>query len=62
MRGVICVFMGNRKINKNENRKLWYIDANNFYVYEFMQILPYKDFSFTDMVEHDQRSITLDEV
>ena len=54
MRGGICGVFGNRKINKNENRKLWYIDANNLYGYALMQKLPYKDFSFSD--------ITIDEV
>ena len=39
-----------------------YNDANNLYGFALVQKLPYKDISFTDMAEHDQRSITLGEV
>ena len=53
MRGCICGVMDNRKINKNGNRKLWYIDANNLYGIVFMQKLLYKDFIFTKLVEHN---------
>ena len=30
IRGGISGVMGNRKTNKDEDRELWYIDANNF--------------------------------
>ena len=45
-RGGICGIMGDRYISNN-NRKIWYIDANNLYGYAMMQKLPYKDFQFT---------------
>ena len=49
IRGGICGAMGNRNINKDEGRKLWNIDANNLYGYALMQILPYKEFRFTNI-------------
>ena len=45
-RGGICGIMGDRYFN-NRRRSIWYIEANNLYVYAMMQKLPYKDFQFT---------------
>ena len=57
-RGGICGIMGDRyntndntntNINtkdKHNDRKIWYIDANNLYGYAMMQMLSYKDFEF----------------
>ena len=58
MRGGICGVMGNRRINKDEGRKLWYIDANNLYRYALVQNLPYKDFRVTldDVPDTDDNS------
>ena len=61
-RGGICGIMGDRIVNKSngskmakhrrsrftdDQRSIWYIDANNLYGYAMMQKLPYKDFKFT---------------
>ena len=61
MRGGICGVMGNRKINKNENRKLWYIDAKNLYGYAPMQKLPYKDFRCANDISLDKVLNTSDD-
>ena len=61
-RGGICGIMGDRIVNnsngnklakhrrcglRDDQRSIWYIDANNLYGYAMMQKLPYKDFKFT---------------
>ena len=61
-RGGICGLMGDRMVNNSngskvakhrrsrftdDQRSIWYIDANNLYGYAMMQKLPYKDLKFT---------------
>ena len=48
-KGVICGIMGDRYVNSgrqmagHDRKSIWFIDANNLYVYAIMQKLPYKD-------------------
>ena len=47
--GGICGVMDKRYVN-NDNKTIWYIDANNVYGYAIVQKLPCKDFSSTDII------------
>ena len=49
VRGGICGVMDKRYVNNN-NKTIWYIDANNLYGYALVQKLPCKDFSSTDII------------
>ena len=61
-RGGICVMLGDKIVNNSngskmakhrrsritdDQRSIWYIEANNLYGYAMMQKLPYKDFHIT---------------
>ena len=43
IRGGIGSVMGDRYVKSNENRKILYMDANNFYGYSMFQPLPYDE-------------------
>ena len=60
--GEICDAMSNRYVKRDTSRHIHYIDVNNLYGYALMQKLPCKKFSFVNMVEHDQRFISLNKV
>ena len=38
--------MGDRYVKSDENKKILYIDANNFYGWAMSQYLPYDDIKF----------------
>ena len=69
-RGGICGIISDRYANRqnrfadnSDGKTVWYIDANNLYGYAMMQKLPHKDFEFvTNMAEHEQRSIKLNDI
>ena len=43
IRGGISIVMGDRYVKSNENKKVYYIDANNLYGHCMSQMLPYDD-------------------
>ena len=45
--------MGDRYIKSNENKKIFYIDANNLYGWAMSQYLPYDDIKFDNKVKLD---------
>ena len=46
-KGSICCIKGDRLVNSSENNKIiWYIDANNLYEFAITQKLPNEDFKY----------------
>ena len=53
IRGGIASLMGPRYIESDENTKLLYIDANNFYGWSMSHYLPTGDFKTIKFLEND---------
>ena len=56
IRGGICSVMGNRYVY-NDNKTVWYIDANNLNGYALMQKLPYKDFEYSNVTLDEEKTM-----
>ena len=54
IRGGISSVMGDRYIKSDDNKKIWYIDANNLYGHSMSEPLPYDEIKFDNNVELEE--------